>query len=97
MRVTFSTRRPFSRTSGITNHASGIADTRLLWSSQKPTKTAWSLKGLSNFEFINPSEAEVGKELTATIKASKASSRFVLLEVKLASAQGLGKTSGISS
>ena len=53
------------------------------------------VEGSFDFEFIDPPEAEVGKELIATIKASKPSLRFVLLEAKLATAQG--KTRGISS
>ena len=50
------------------------------------------VEGSFNFEFIDPSVAEVGKELTATIRAS---SGFALLEAKLASAQG--KSTGVSS
>ena len=53
------------------------------------------VEGSFDFEFIDPPAAKVGKELTATIKASQPSSRFVLLEAKLASAQG--KSSGVSS
>ena len=48
------------------------------------------VEGSFDFEFIDPPAAQVGKELTATIKASQPSSRFVLLEAKLASAQEKG-------
>ena len=50
------------------------------------------VEGSFDFEFIDPPAARVGKELTAAIKAS---SRFVLLEANLASAQG--KSRGVSS
>jgi helicase MOV-10 len=50
------------------------------------------VEGSFDFGFIDPPAAEVGNELTATIKAS---SRFVLLEAKLASTQG--RSSGVSS
>ena len=53
------------------------------------------IEGSFDFEFIDPAVANVGKELTATVKASQASSKSVLLEAKLASAQG--KSSGVSS
>jgi helicase MOV-10 len=54
------------------------------------------VEGSFDFEFIDPLVAEVGKELTATIKASQPSSRSaVLLEAKLASAKG--KSSKVSS
>lgn len=53
------------------------------------------VEGLFDFGFIDPPAAQVGKELTATAKASQASSKFVLLGAKLASAQG--KSSGVSS
>jgi hypothetical protein len=53
------------------------------------------VEGLFDFGFIDPPAAQVGKELTATIKASPASSRFVLLGAKLASAQG--NNNGVSS
>ena len=46
------------------------------------------VEGSFDFEFIDPPVAEVGTALTATIKASKGSSRFVLLEEKLASDRG---------
>jgi hypothetical protein len=47
------------------------------------------------YEFIDPAVAKVGKELIASIKALQALSCSVLLEAKLASAQG--KSSGVSS
>ena len=53
------------------------------------------VEGSFDFEFIDPPVAQVGTELTATVKASQPSSRSVLLEAKLASAQG--KSSGVSS
>lgn len=52
------------------------------------------VEGSFDFDIIDPSVAAVGKELTATIKALQASSKCVLLEAKLASAQG--KSSGVS-
>jgi hypothetical protein len=51
------------------------------------------VEGLFDFGFIDPPEAQLGKYLSATIKAS--SSSFVLLGAKLASAQGIN--SGVSS
>ena len=48
------------------------------------------VEGLFDFEFIDPPAAQLGKELTATIKASQPSSKIILLEAKLASAQGKG-------
>ena len=55
------------------------------------------VEGSFDFEIIDPPVAKVGKELTVTIKASQVSStgRSVLLDAKLASAQG--KKSGVSS
>jgi helicase MOV-10 len=54
------------------------------------------VEGSFDFEFIDPPVAEVGKELTATIKASQPSSRSaVLLEARLASDKG--KSSKVSS
>ena len=53
------------------------------------------VEGSFDFGFIDPPVAKEGKELSATIKASQSSSRSVLLEAKLASAQG--KSSGVSS
>lgn len=53
------------------------------------------VEGSFDFDFIDPAVAKVGKEVTATIKATESSSKIVLLEAKLASA--LGKTGGISS
>jgi helicase MOV-10 len=52
------------------------------------------VEGSFDFEFIDPPEAEVGKESTISVKASKPSSKFVLLEAKLASHRG---NSGVSS
>ena len=52
------------------------------------------VEGLFDFGFIDPPAAQVGKELNATIKASS-NGNFVLLEAKLASAQG--NNSGPSS
>ena len=46
------------------------------------------VEGSFDFDFIDPPVAEVGIALTATIKTSKSSSRFVLLEEKLASDRG---------
>lgn len=45
------------------------------------------VEGSFDFEFIDPPAAQLGRELTATIKASQPSSKIVLLEAKLASAQ----------
>ena len=53
------------------------------------------VEGSFDFDFIDPAVAKVGKEVTATIKATESSSKIVLLEAKLASA--LGKTGGILS
>ena len=53
------------------------------------------VEGSFNFDFIDPAAAKVGKEITATIKATESPSKIVLLEAKLASA--LEKTGGISS
>lgn len=53
------------------------------------------VEGSLDFEFIDPPVAEVGKILTVTIKPSHPSSRSVLLEAKLASAQRTN--SGVSS
>ena len=52
------------------------------------------VEGSFDFEFIDPPVAEVGKKVTATIKVSRRASRSVLLEAKLASAQG--KSRGVS-
>ena len=52
------------------------------------------VEGLFDFGFIDPSAAQVGKELSATIRTSRPSS-FVLLGTRLASAQG--KNTGVSS
>lgn len=58
-------------------------------------KNSVVVEGSLDFEFIDPPEAKIGKELIATIKASKTSSKFVLLEAKLASDHR--KNSGDSS
>jgi helicase MOV-10 len=50
------------------------------------------VEGSFDFDFIDPAAAKKGKELTATIKGS---SKSVLSEAKLASAQG--KSGGVSS
>jgi helicase MOV-10 len=46
------------------------------------------IEGLFDFEIIDPPAARVGKELTATVRALQPFSNTVLLEAKLASAQG---------
>ena len=53
------------------------------------------IEGLFDFGFIDPPAAQVGKELTANVKDSEASSSIVLLGAKLASA--IGRNSGVSS
>ncbi|KAF8804655.1 RNA helicase [Phlegmacium glaucopus] len=52
------------------------------------------VEGLFDFDFIDPPVAQVGKITTISIKTSQPFSKSVLLEAKLASAQG---NSGISS
>lgn len=46
------------------------------------------VEGSFDFDFIDPAVGQAGKEITATIKTSQPSSKSVLLEAKLASAQG---------
>jgi helicase MOV-10 len=53
------------------------------------------VEGSFDFEVIDAPLAKVGKELTATIRDSQHSFRFVLLEAKLASARE--RNSGVSS
>ena len=45
------------------------------------------VEGSFDFEFIDPPVAKLGKDLTIIIKTTQSSSRSVLLEAKLASAQ----------
>lgn len=53
------------------------------------------VEGLFDFDFIDSAVAQVGKQMSATVKALQPSSNCVLLEAKLASAQGKG--GGVSS
>jgi helicase MOV-10 len=46
------------------------------------------VEGSFDFGFIDPAVGQAGKEITVTIKTSQPSSKSVLLEAKLASAQG---------
>ncbi|KDR68388.1 hypothetical protein GALMADRAFT_78731 [Galerina marginata CBS 339.88] len=46
------------------------------------------VEGVFDFDVVDPAAARVGKEIIATVKTAVPSSRCVLLEVKLASAQG---------
>ena len=60
-------------------------------------KNSVVVEGLFNFGFIDidPPAVQVGKELTAKVKDSKASSSIILLGAKLAST--IGRNSGVSS
>lgn len=55
------------------------------------------VEGSFDFDFIDPPVAEAGKTTVVQIKTSQPFSTSVLLEVKLASAQGNASSGGISS
>lgn len=46
------------------------------------------VEGSTDFDFIDPPVAQVGKEITLSIKTSQPFSKSVLMEANLASAQG---------
>jgi helicase MOV-10 len=55
------------------------------------------VEGSFDFDFIDPPVAEAGKTTIVTIKTLQPFSTSVLLEVRLASAQGNASSGGISS